>query len=250
MRKGFALVGSMLCISGLVTAPAPYVRAQGNPPEPCSTCVLVLAPIEGHSGDTVYLSGSGWPPYKRLYLSMACPDWTKRDAFQYQNYKFQPEGPPTNGQGRFRAFPFQILTLHHFRSLSCSIYATPGGSSDNPFSPKSPPTYFILSSEQPARTQWRTPWVHMKAFPRQVRSGLFETVTVNSWPGSTADITVSYPGAPSLHQRIPMDLNGNGRTQFRVTLHSGASVTGTIQVRVSIGNKRSKPGKGGFTIVR
>src|SRR5689334_7910481 len=70
---------------------------------------LVVTPSQGHSGDTFYISGAGFPPRTHLYIIMACPSLFDNSARVYGNYKVQLDGPTTDNNGQFLAYPFQAV---------------------------------------------------------------------------------------------------------------------------------------------
>jgi hypothetical protein len=207
--------------------------------------VLVVTPIQGHSHDTVYLSGDGLEPNKRLVVTMDCPNALDKSVSQYNNGIMIAKGPLTNSRGEFRDFPFQVLTLRHFASLLCTIYVQ---DHENYLGPDFPATFDILPIGQPVDPKWRKPPVRIKETPKQVKSGLMENISVRSWPGATAVVRVSYPGAKARTQKVGLNLKGLGRAAFKVSLSGSATtVAARVQVRVVVGTYHAN-GIGGFII--
>lgn len=198
--------------------------------------VLILSPQQGHSGDTIYLSGSGLEPRQHLYVMMACPNWYDKSLSTYNNGVIQWNGPTTDAHGQFRAFPFQVLTLHHFRSAGCTMYIRDGA---NPYGPRFPPTFLILPPDQPAPPCWRQICVHVKSSPVRVRSGLVESVVVRSypgaWPGARVDLSVSAAGVKPTLRHLSLDLNGYAHVEFPITAQGTQPTVASVKVRMHLG---------------
>lgn len=239
MRGPFRLVCAAAFLVELLAPPATPTRA--------SNSYLVAAPAQGHSGDTIYLSGSGLSPRRHLYVMMACPNWFDRTVAEYGNIKIQQDGPTTDAHGGFRAFPFQVLTLHHFKSAGCQIYTSDGA---NGYGPDFPATFLILRPDDRG-----SPWIHrlyvrVKASPARAHSGSVERVEIHTWAGATASAVVSYSDGTVQRYTPNVNLQGVSNFHFHVpTVHNGQVVTAEIQVLARIGAKAGT-GKGGFTIVR
>src|SRR5579859_2751156 len=180
------LLGLLPAIVGVMLGSSPSVRAENS--------MMVAAPQEGHAGDTIYLSADGLAPRRRVGILMACPNWHDQSVWQDQNYRFVKDGPLTDDHGSFRAFPFQVVTLHGVKSMPlCQIYVQDG---TRTFGPDFPAAFTILAPGVQPKAIWRRPVVHVSATPGRVRSGLFENITIRSWPGAVANVTVLYPGSP------------------------------------------------------
>lgn len=209
--------------------------------------ILVVTPVQGHSHDTVYLSGDGLEPNKRLAVTMDCPNALDKSVAVYNNGKFEYPGPVTNSRGQFRNFPFQVLPLRHFASLLCTIYVQ---DHENYLGPDFPATFDILAPSQRVDPKWRKPPLRIKESPKQVKSGLIENITIRSWPASTAVVRVSYSGAKPRTQKVNLNLKGYGRIGFKVSLFgSETTIPARVQVRVFVGTYHGN-GSGQFTIVR
>ena len=237
---------SLLVVPALVTGGILVSHASAGADDN-NAAVLVAAPRGGHSGDTVYLTGAHFAPRQRFYLMMACPNWHDDTVAQYQNIKFQKDGPTTDAHGGFRAFPYQVLTLHHFKGLGCTIYTSDGL---NAFGPNFPALYTIYPPDQPLPECLKRLCVSFKTIPQRVKSGSVETVHLQSWAGAGADVAVSYPGATTQHQKVDINLNGDGWAQFRIGAIAGTQpVPAQVQVLAHIGaQKRMRSGQ--FIIVR
>src|SRR5205085_2430710 len=70
--------------------------------------VVRAVPFEGHAGDPIDLSGSGYPPHKALAAIMACPNPFSPNIVPYQNIKYFP-GITTDHRGDFAGFVFKAI---------------------------------------------------------------------------------------------------------------------------------------------
>lgn len=217
-------------------------------PVSAENSMMVAAPQEGHPGDTIYLSADGLAPHRRVGILMACPNWYDQSVWQDRNYRFVKAGPTTDDHGSFRAYPFQVLALHGLKSMPlCQIYVQDG---TRTFGPDFPAAFSVLAPGVQPKPMWRRPTVHVSTSPLRVHSGLFESVTVRSWPGAVADVTVSYPGASAMHAHIDLNLTGMAKSRFLVgPTESSQDIQAQVQVKLHIGT-RSGRGAGHFTIVR
>src|SRR5947209_20354302 len=80
---------------------------------------LIAVPAEGHTGDTLYLSGSGYKPNTQLVITLACPDWFYSPHGNVEAIS----GPVTDAHGRFVRFDkLRAMALNGERSSPCHIY--------------------------------------------------------------------------------------------------------------------------------
>src|SRR5579875_3818961 len=98
-----------------VTMLIPRTTAGAQSPRP----VANVTPSEGHGGDAVYISGSGFSPFTRLTVGMACPD-----AFSAHPAVAWVSGPLTDRHGRFAGFRFPTLALDGKTTMTCHMYVS------------------------------------------------------------------------------------------------------------------------------
>lgn len=236
----------LLCASAPVILSLAPVGAAGI----AQQSILVAAPVEGHSGDPIYLSGAGFPPNYSPFITMVCPNW--QTAAQYGNIEVTYHGPHTDAHGSFSGFKFSALHLHYFKSLGCVIYAQIGA---NPFGVQFPATYNILPPDAPLPYCWRHICIRVTATPRRVRSGQVETVDIRPlsvtypWPGARAAIRVSYPGATGHNKTLTLSIHGNGHVSFPAPAAPRDLLRATIKVSAHLG-AWTGVGSGQFTVVR
>jgi hypothetical protein len=229
---------SVLLVGEVVT---PEVKAHAD-----SYSVLIASPSGGHSGDTIYIAGSGLQPHHRYpYLLMACPNWAES---QYNNGSETAPGPTTDNAGQFKGFPFLVPALHHFKGLGCQIYIKDGG---NAYGPSFPGTYTIYPSDANVPGCLKHICIGVNAVPKRVHSGFAETVEVRSkptvWPGAVVDVRISYPGVSIPRRRLALNFSGVARTQFKVTARTAQPVLARVSARASLGGWGGN-GTGSFTI--
>lgn len=73
-----------------------------------SRYILTAKPLDVHNGDTIYLSGSGFPPNTPLTITSECDDQSGKPSGQVAIGK---AGPTTNSRGQLVAAPFQLPTF-------------------------------------------------------------------------------------------------------------------------------------------
>jgi hypothetical protein len=194
--------------------------------------VLRAVPFEGHAGDPIDLSGSGYPPHKGLYAFMACPNPFSPTVEPYDNMKFFT-GIMTDNRGDFAGFVLKAIQVHHeLLPYSCRIYV--GGATVNPYGDAIPATFTELPKSQhiPASARFS---VQTTSLPRRVRSGLREHITLGGWPGSTANVVVT-SGRSRLHQRrVILDWTGAGAWNLRVDAPQARSAVLHVRATARLG---------------
>lgn len=213
-------------------APMPAVSA-GSP----ALTQLYAMPQHGHSGDVIYLSGSGFPPRQQLVLTMACPGlFASGDAYKHHNYEIFA-GPIPDAHGQFVNFKIKAIQLHDVQFSNCLIYTTFG---DNAFAV--PASYEILSPIQPLKRCDKVICANVTTSPRQVRTGSLERVQItNSWPAAQAVVTVKYGSPRARLQRETRVLDWEGRTEFRFRVGTPAGVRpikAHVQMAFSLEDKK------------
>lgn len=209
---------------------------------------LRVTPPEGHTGDLIDLSGSGFPAYTHLNILMACPNWQAPNAVRLNNVAIIA-GPETDWRGQFGGFLMRAIRLHEIPQSTCQIVASVG---DNPFGVDIPAVYLIRQKGQALQLRGckkRLCVAKLRVEPEQVRSGYDEKISVQTWPGATVTTYYSYPGNQTRVDRHRADWTGSARWTKPVT--SRVPGPGVVQVRstAALGSMTStRTAK--FTIVR
>lgn len=198
--------------------------AQGN-------SILVAAPFEGHSGDPVYITGSGFRPNQAETVIMACPDWAHAFRGQSQNFMEVP-GPTTDSHGNFPTFRLPALSLQGTATSGCYIYANDGA---NQFGPDIPAIYTILPANAPVDHCARYICVHLSVDRRTISPGKTEVIFVKTgkygvWPGAVADVAIRFPHSKIIHRHVRLNMHG----EARITLRGGHLRPASASVKVSV----------------
>lgn len=243
MTRRLALVALPALVASVLVHPQSISRADVS-------SILIASPFEGHSGDTIYLSGAGLDPKQHLYVMMACPNWHDPSVFRYGNIKFEPSGPTTDGRGEFTAFPFQVLTLRGIPSLGCQIYVQYG---QNPYGPDFPAQFTILGARAHAHRCALQICVHIKTSPVRVRSGFTEYINIahdktGPWPGAQADVMIVYPDGKTQRSQVILNIKGDAVARLRIDAHYAQTVPANVVVRVHMGGMAGR-WTGRFTVV-
>lgn len=184
-----------------------------------SVSALRVSPQSGHPGDIFYLSGSGLTPNVQLYLFMACPVWYASTVQQYGNEWYTPNGPKTDANGNFVAYPIRAIVLHHLpEGSNCTIYSTAGSRapSNEAFGPDIPAIYHIYPAGVRLSRCDRQICGTVVARLKHARSGYMQSIYVTGWPGARVTLTVTYPAMAPITATVRLDYKGAGTYQMRV----------------------------------
>jgi hypothetical protein len=172
------------------------VFAGSRPASAQTTPTLIAVPFEGHAGDIVYLSGAGFDPSQKLFITLACPDW-------YHSFQGNVEvlyGLRTDRHGRFLGYrALRAMTLTGTASSACQIYASNGGS---PFAASAA---YTIKSHDDALDECAIKMC-MTATPQMIRSHL--RLSIRGWPGAKANVTITYPDGRVQHAKTSLDWMG------------------------------------------
>jgi hypothetical protein len=249
MRRRLALV--VPAVFALLGAPG--AQASDNPPPPPPPVVmaptpgvsaLIAVPAVGHSGDLIYLSGTGLKPRTRYYVLTACPSALVNGSIAIQNGNVSfikaENGPMTDGHGNFVRFTFRALPLHHVKQSGCTIYTSDGVSL---YGPDVPGTYYIYPQKKKLPRCALTICAGISLSPTRARTGQYETITIGpnqqkgytSWPGAKATVIVSFKGTKSVTQSVVLNWAGVGKVRVHVPDGMAASQA-KVHVSYHIGN--------------
>ncbi|MGI8824483.1 MAG: hypothetical protein ACR2JC_02345 [Chloroflexota bacterium] len=209
MSRRLTLVAAQIIFLGAFLGPHTTAAAGGT-----VTSVLIAHPSEGHIGDPIWLSGSGFPPKTVELFAMVCPRW-------------DPGGPPplgtvfkpgavTDEHGRFKGWELDASPISQVtHPMVCTLYASVGR---QPFGPAVKPIYTFLPSDRPLdRCETQMCHVSVIASPRRLRSGVQETIDIrNGWPGAIADISVVCRNGSGASARQGLDWEGKATAKISV----------------------------------
>lgn len=231
----------------------PQTGAGARPP-----IILYAWPIQGHSGDTIYMSGSGFLPDTQLAFVIACPNIFSESAYTYHNWELYggpPNNPPvTNQHGDFAGYPIKGFQLNPKGppSSPCTITAR-YPDQEVPFVCDQCALYDIAPPSTPIAARYRLITGHVKATPQQVHAGLSERISVTkSWGGATAAVYVRYPHQSKARKvtSFHLDWEGNGNRLVPID-QSAAQQPGVANVSVAFTlGPRHGTAATSFTVVR
>ncbi|MGH2442252.1 MAG: hypothetical protein ACRDFX_03690 [Chloroflexota bacterium] len=191
--------------------------------------VLLASPFEGHSGNVVHLSGSGFTPSTRLYLSWVCPRWDIPSAAQLHNFG-QAVGPVTDASGNFAGFPLHDVSLHGLSRSPCQFYAN---YVNGLVAPLIPALYTIVPHGE-RLSSYATRIIGSAAVVQRAnRSHRQDIVRIrtrgHTWGGAMAAVTIRFQNA-TIRRKVPLDWEG--QAAFPITVPSGSSQAGKARVHV------------------
>lgn len=164
-----------------------------------SKYVLIAEPPIVHPGDTIYLSGGGYPPNTQLTINSVCDDGAQDPK---NHIAVAAAGPTTNGRGQLIGAPFQPPSLPDM-GLECKYYPAFGTQDSLPVVPA---MQLIDPSTRTIDSYNRVPFIYF--WPKQSHGKW--TVLLESWPGSRLHLKVRY--FPSLKlQRVNRTLGWQGK---------------------------------------
>jgi hypothetical protein len=242
--------GRLLLLVPLIGAAltASSARANGPPPPPPPIAnpqnglsELIAVPSVGHSGDTIYVSGTGLTPNTKIDVLMICGQ--TGEAFQENNFRWiQPQdGPLTDSKGHFAGYQLPAIPLHKVKQSGCVIY-TADPSMGTPMGPDIPATYFIFPRSKKLPTCAVTICAGLSLSPRKVHAGQSETVRIGpnarkgytSFPGAKATVNMQFrspAGAVTVTRSVVLNWEGMGSVTVRVP--TGTILPSTARVNVS-----------------
>jgi hypothetical protein len=230
---GTALTVSSAEANGPPPPPDPPVFSQNGLSE------LIAVPSVGHSGDTIYISGSGLQPNKTVDILMICGQ--TGEAFQANNFRWIQYGPQTDANGRFTGYELPAIALHGLRQSGCVIY-TADPSLGTSMGPDIPATYFIFPKGKKLPTCAVTICAGIALSPRTVHTGQYETVRIGpnvqkgytSFPGAKATVNMQFrspKGTVTLTRSVVLNWEGMGSVKVRIP--TGMTRPSTAHVSVS-----------------
>jgi hypothetical protein len=244
--------GRLLLLAPLIGALLTATTAQADnpppPPPPITTpqnglSELIAVPSVGHSGDTIYISGSGLRPNTRIDILMVCPAGQIGEAYTNNNFRWiqQADGPLTDARGRFSGFELKAIPLHKLRQSGCVIY-TEDPSLGTPLGPDIPATYFIYPHVRKLPACAVTICAGLSLSPQRVHSGQNETIRIGpnqqkgytSFPGAKATVSVQFrnqKGTTTMTKSTVLNWEGMGSVTMRVP--TGMTLPSTAHVNVS-----------------
>lgn len=225
MKRAALLLSALALLPVWFSSPAAHARGT----EPTQ---LKAEPLEGHPGDTIYLSGGGFPANTQLQITMGCPNYHALggNVTTWAN----SAGPTTNAQGTFVGYQIKAWKLTGLTESQCIIYAAVG---PNPYGVEIPALYYLRAPGDPLSKAARHIQVSVKARPPRARGGNSEHIQLAGWPGATATISLRYPGRSVQKRTIQLNWEGTGSLQWAVN-HVRRDQTAHVTALVRLGPSR------------
>lgn len=153
----------------LLTVSTPSRAAAASAPH------LMVAPAQGHAGDPIFLSGSGFAPHLPVSIWLQCGT-TERVVTTIR----------ANALGRFVGFRLRLP--NHNRSGTCAFW---GASQPTPSVRSRPIPYaFVPHGHSLTRCAIQM-CLHVQAFLVRLKSGARGSVVVSGWPGAVVHVTIA-----------------------------------------------------------
>lgn len=174
-----------------------------------SKYVLIAQPRAAHPGDTIYLSGGGFPPNTQLTISSQC---YADPAVPSTEITIGTAGPTTNAHGQFVAVPFRVpaFPLKPMGSpLWCQYVPSFAGQGKGLVFPGSGIVY--PSDDTFPAADYLTPPIYYSL--GHVHGAW--TVQLESWPGARMQGTLRYFPSHRV-QHIARTLGWQGKANIRV----------------------------------
>ncbi len=185
---------------------------------------VVVMPREGHAGDTLYLSGSGFPPNRALTATFQC-----RGIY---GYRPSDRGLRTDVDGQFLAY--SGLRLRGVKPGDCLIRVSAGRASASSATAASA-TYTILPSTRPLSRCDTHICLQVKAILVRLSSGVQGNIAIEGWPGAWADVTVTSPHGGAQHRRVRLHWQGSATVQLLVAPGLNQGLKARVYVRARLG---------------
>lgn len=176
---------------------------------------LRVYPFEGHSGNTIYVSGKGFSPHQAFGLTITC------GHSAYSNTAVRADA---RGQiiAQHLAAPRNIGP----HALHCRIGSTAGGATA---------PYTILAPRKPLSHCAVSMCIQAQAAIVRLRNGTIGQIIVHGWAGARAKITVVHANGKRISRATTLDWRGNGAVRMRVSLGLKKAVTYYVAVDAWLG---------------
>lgn len=193
---------------------------------------LIAAPLEGHRGAVLYLSGGGFPAHKQLELKETCSSSPTPIVLS---------GPITTQQGTFAAFQMTAPRRSSGRPFHCRIYAA-GASGGNPPPGQVPATYTVVPSNQSLQRCAREMCLKLTAILVLNERGAQGHVVIAGWPGAVATAAVVYPGGKVKYRNITIGWQGAGAVRVSIAKRLKRAMKARVYVTATLGSMSSTAG--------
>lgn len=198
---------------------------------------LIVTPSQGHAGDAIFLSGSGFVPSRTAFIFLRCGSQQPRQVATAR----------ANPDGRFAGF--QLRLSRGVRAGRCGFSAA---SSSAPGVRTRESRYTVVSPGRPLARCATQICLGIQAFLVRLRNGARGNIVISGWPGAMVHVTVARTESGAKYRVFRLNWRGVGSMttsiapglikglQARVFVHARlGSVAGKGQARfhVMFGNR-------------
>jgi hypothetical protein len=191
------------------------VPAAGETAAAAGVSRLIVTPGQAHPGGWVFLSGTGFPPGRRLTIATTCGRALSRSR-----------GPLPNRFGRFSAF---ALRLSFPAPGPCAVTASAAGDTA---------TTHALSLIPAGRALARCAadiCLSVQAFLIRLRRGASGRIVISGWPGAAADVTVARVERGATYRHVRLNWRGVASVKTWVAPGLLKGIQARIFVRARLG---------------
>jgi hypothetical protein len=180
---------------------------------------LIVMPAQGHAGDPIFLSGSGFAARRPVSIFLRCGSGAPA-----------PVGAArANGIGRFAGVRLRLTAPRVGRcSFSAASPAVPAARTR-------PSRYtFVPAGRQLARCSLHM-CLRVQAFLVRLRNGARGNIVISGWPGATADVTVARTQTGAKFRELRLNWRGVGSMSTRVAPGLLKGLKARVFVRAHLG---------------
>ncbi len=180
---------------------------------------LVIAPLQVHPGDTLFLSGSGFAARSSLHVQMRCGTApTMHEA----------GGPVTNSRGQFVGFAASSPRMRITHSESCMTTVV------GQHSVQAHASYQLAATNHALPACALRMCLKVTAVLVKLRNYAQGNIAVAGWPGTAAEITVFEPNGTVKRRHLVLDWRGAGALRLRIApgLRKGVKARVLVQARL------------------
>jgi len=185
-----SLIACMVTVVLLVTAVITPHAAMGAVP-----LRLIVTPSQGHAGDAIFLSGSGFAPSRSVFVFVSCGS-------------HQPSRIATftaNSQGRFAG-----VRMHLARGAKAGRCRLSAASSVAPAIRTRESLYTVVSPGRPLARCAAQMCLGIQAFLVRLRNGARGTIVISGWPGAIVHVTVARTEVGAKYRILRLNWRGVG----------------------------------------
>ncbi|HZS93293.1 MAG TPA: hypothetical protein VFA78_00715 [Chloroflexota bacterium] len=234
------LAAGLSCLVLLLWLPG-AAHATSNEGVSLGPTEITAEPLDGHAGDPIYLSGTGFPKNTNLEITMVCPRILTPGYVN--NTEIWYPGPRTNSQGSFVGYKINAIKLTGMKSSPCTIYSSNGA---NPLGVDIPESYRIFARTQQLPSSATRMTAAVRTSPAQAHGGQMETVSLSQgWPGAYTTVYLKYGGL-TLSKSLRLNASGAGRVRWQLG-HVRGAVSARVSVRMRLGRYKGN-GAQRFTV--